>query len=76
MKKYPDGSYSCFDDINCNDAALQKCEWFNRINWSAWCACCDNQSACLGIWTQRINIEKTAELMGARHALNPHALYF
>lgn len=76
MFKYYDGTYNCFDDINCNDAALQKCVRFHRVGWSDWCDCCDNKYACLDIWKQRIDTLKQAELMSMRHALNPHALYF
>lgn len=76
MTKYLDGTYSCFDDINCNDAALQKCLRFRRVCRSDWCADCANQDACLDIWKSRIVALKQAELMAMRHAVNPHALHF
>ena len=76
MIKRPDGTYDCTNDINCSDKALQKCTRFRSVGKSYWCRLCDNHDACLDIWKHKIDALKTAELMGARHALNPHALYF
>lgn len=76
MLKYSNGKYNCYDDINCNDSALQKCRYFRGIYWSGWCDDCENKDACWDIWRQRIAAQKQAELMAIRHAVSPHGLYF
>lgn len=77
MNKFSNGKYDCFDDINCNDAALQNClMFFEGYGYERWCKLCDNRYTCRDLLRKRIATQKQAELMAMRHALNPHALYF
>ena len=70
MLKLSDDKYDCFDDINCTDAALQKCRYFMLGRVCDICCMCSNDNTCRELLKKRRITSKQAEIQGALEALS------